>query len=574
MKKVSKRTIRLFVAGAFFLLTFFPFVSGGFAGEEKVVYGASYSPAVLRAGGEQLEEAEVVVELEEKFHQSQTYREIVQERAELIAENPDDLAEQLDALLTEQRAACQDFYAQQKAEFYQETGLDTSYFEDAIYSGFLVVNPERFVEQARPDLFVDRLAQSDSVYKVSVEAPATITYDGWFGSWEGETLPTVNGIGWDYYAGTGIKVGIIDEGRLDESFFESHYPDLQLINQNDTRPISDHSTRVGAIIAALAPKCTIYATVNSIGYNPENPNFFIDHSLNWLNDQNVQIVNCSFALEHKNAGSGYCRFESYYDNYAADNEMTLVFGSGNDGTTVNCPKEGRNIITVGATDNNGSTKAHYSNYGSQEGYVKPLLMANGAPHVPYQVDPFHLSFQYGTSFSAPMVTGALVKAAQKDYFIQYPVYAIPVLTSTATHENLSGGTFESNGIVNNYFGYGMLNIQNLMLNTATVMNPNTNNVHREDADSFDTETEQISTRILGAGTKIRASLFWMYGANLDLYVYGPNGNLITSSTSTTRRPEVVEFTAPTYGEYTLKMVREGSPVTSSSEVILFYAYLL
>ena len=523
-----------------------------------------------------MEEAEVIVELEEKFHQSQTYREIAQERSELVAENPDDLAEQLDALLTEQRAACKDFYNQQKEEFYREIGLDESYFEGSAYSGFLTVVPEEFAAQARPDLFVERLTQSEMTCKISVDDPHTLEQAGWFGSWEGETLPTIHGEGWDVYNGNGIRVGILEaRGVADLSFFANNYPDLNIVTEANL-PVSDHATRVSAIIAALAPKCTMLSTMVDAPGTENGPppvgSEVEDYGVDFLNNYNVQIVNCSFVFAGYHRDVSYCGIDEMYNNYAIDNDMTFVFASGNEHNSyVSCPNESPYLITVGATDNNGSTKAGYSNYGSKTGLVKPLLTGNGAPHVPYLNDPFHT--QYGTSLAAPMVTGALVKAAQKDYLIQYPVYAIPALASTATHENLSGGTFESNGIVNNYFGYGMLNINNLMLNTATVMNPN-NNLHREDSDAFDTDTERVSTRILGAGTKIRASLFWIGDVNLNLYVYGPNGNLITSSTSTNRKPEVVEFIAPTYGEYTLKMVRVGSPATCSSDIMLFYAYLL
>lgn len=100
----------------------------------------------------------------------------------------------------------------------------------------------------------------------------------------------------------------------------------------------------------------------------------------------------------------------------------------------------KNVITVGAVDNNGNS-AFYSSYGpTDDGRVKPDLVACGGPLVStyaryynaqwegcwsnetWHPDPAKRSPMQGTSMSSPVITGtvALLFEAYSDYYGEYP----------------------------------------------------------------------------------------------------------------------------------------------------------
>lgn len=256
---------------------------------------------------------------------------------------------------------------------------------------------------------------------------------------------------------------------------------------------------------------------------------------------------------------------------AVDLGILFIFSAGNDGTTVNCPKEAANIITVGATNNDGVTKANYSNYGAQGDLVKPLLVANGAPHIPYMNDPFHT--HWGTSFAAPMVTGALVKSAQNwpmglasSYLLGYTAVA-----NATVRDDLVGGTYEAgSNLITNYFGYGMLSVDTLEANAV----PGKGAVL-----TFDNSTSEWSGNIyLYAGSPMQISIFWPSTdkntnepvfSDYDLYLYD-GGRLVAYSNSSDRNLELLAYTATETKYYQLKIVRVGNIAAGTQDHLAYY----
>lgn len=540
--------------------------------EAKVVYADSFSESAIKKNPDLILDSEITVELKEKFSDSEEYWDIQKEKQRLYAREA--LGETVDfsemeELMQRQRDACKEFYQKQKETFFEELDWDRNLFGGSEYSGFLSVSTEEIRRESDIAASLNRVAKSDSVDKVCVEAVHHYESDGWFGSWDGETLPTIHDTNWQYGPkGNGIKVGIYEAGNgiVNETLLESKYPNLTVNTYGSEAQVTDHAARVGAIIAALAPQCTIYSTYITDNYYERNPN------LDWLIRNGVSIINCSFgsANGHKE-NKYYCTRENGFDTMAVDLGILFIFSAGNDGTTVNCPKEAANIITVGATNNDGVTKANYSNYGSQGNLVKPLLMANGAPHIPYMDDPFHTNC--GTSFAAPMVTGALVKSAQNwpmglgsGYLLGYTAVA-----NATVRDDLVGGTYESgSNLITNYFGYGMLSVDTLEANAI----PGKGAVL-----TFDNSTSEWSGNIyLYAGSPMQISIFWPSTgivndepafSDYNLYLYD-EGRLVAYSDFTDRNLEMLAYTATETKSYQLKIVRVGNIAVGTQDSLAYY----
>lgn len=538
--------------------------------EAKVVYADSFSESAIKKNPDLILDSEITVELKEKFSDSEEYWDIQKEKQRLYAREAMgevvDFSE-MEELMQQQRDAYKEFYQKQKEVFFEELDWNRNLFGGSEYSGFLRVSAEKIRQESNIEASLKQMAEMDSVDKVCVGAVHNYESNGWFGSWEGETLPTIHDTNWQYGPkGNGIKVGIYESenGIVDKTFLESKYPNLTVNTYGSTAQVTDHATRVGAIIAALAPQCTIYSTCTTDNYYERNPN------IDWLIGNGVSIINCSFGSSAHKTNS-YCAREDGFDTMAVDLGILFIFSAGNDGTTVNCPKEAANIITVGATNNDGITKANYSNYGAQGALVKPLLVANGAPHIPYMNDPFHT--HWGTSFAAPMVTGALVKSAQNwpmglasSYLLGYTAVA-----NATVRDDLVGGTYEAgSNLITNYFGYGMLSVDTLEANAI----PGKGAIL-----TFDNSTSEWSGNIyLYAGSPMQISIFWPSTdkntngpvfSDYNLYLYD-GGRLVAYSNSSDRNLELLAYTATETKYYQLKIVRVGNIAAGTQDRLAYY----
>lgn len=185
----------------------------------------------------------------------------------------------------------------------------------------------------------------------------------------------------------------------------------------------------------------------------------IQDPVNFMIENNVSVINCSFGLQ-KNGE--YCWEENYFNQTSLDNLIVFVVAAGNDkGKRVSCPANAANVIAVGATDAQGDEIADYSNYGSAvHSGCKPNLVANGAPHLPQDKDPFH-SFK-GTSFAAPMITGAI--AMQLGIDSRYKLYVerlIPNLYASANDRQIDDFAKNQFGL-DAKAGAGMLDLKNFL----------------------------------------------------------------------------------------------------------------
>ena len=289
----------------------------------------------------------------------------------------------------------------------------------------------------------------------------------------------------DSYRGDSVKVGIIDSGiNYDHEDFmvsgstkvkgDSKYYSYQTsswvyykASQHGYSYIDDtlgHGTNVAATVAAavnsvggygIAPNVELYVykvTNSSNGYEFGA----IQNALMDAQSLGIKVINMSFqSYEHAvsyggssmSASSGCSTILSYYLNQAYNAGITLVGAAGNYNTDEpSYPGSNNHVINVGSLNSTRTGKAGFSNYGSTIDLVAPgyVYVADEASNSAY-------TNTQGTSFSAPLVTGAIALYKQK-----YPS-ATPAEIETALYASCDP-IDDSGSAYTNWAGNGALNV--------------------------------------------------------------------------------------------------------------------
>lgn len=127
--------------------------------------------------------------------------------------------------------------------------------------------------------------------------------------------------------------------------------------------------------------------------------------------------------------------------------------------TMDVPADADSIISVGAVDLTGRLASFSSKGPTNDGRIKPDLVADGAgDYVATVPGPDTYAYESGTSFSTPITAGvaALVLSVRPDYT---PMQVIDLLKSTAVQNYIPSDT---NTLVypNNFYGWGIVNAWN------------------------------------------------------------------------------------------------------------------
>lgn len=425
------------------------------------------------------------------------------------------------------------------------------------------------------------------------------------------------------YKGTGVKIGIIEySGRFDQNspqlspiydstLFYRHTVQVDGSLVEDTIN-TDHATYVTSIIVGQAitigdktyegivPNATVYQMPMQTLYDMLN-------AMNVLiNTYGVSVINLS--LGTVDDSGVYDNNDREIDKIITQTNVTVVSAAGNS-YGISSPAKGYNVIAVG----NAITKLEFgtllpspyrihptsSSY-YENSYLtnKPDLVAPGT-NIHFVYTNNSVCYGYGTSLSAPMVTGVVAQLHQ----------AVPTLKSNPTKtkalilagadptlidcENDEGNiAVDNNQLVRDKSGLGMLNAVN-SVNAALEGNFGSTTFNLRSTSSnmqtYSGDAVQVGKQYLRAGEKIRVVLtfdkpeYWLlvdenYNNNVDLHLYDPNGNIVSSSVTpvdSTGAPdvannvEVLEFTATTAGEYIIKaklITYNGEPGTITLNV--------
>lgn len=338
---------------------------------------------------------------------------------------------------------------------------------------------------------------------------------------------------------------------------------------------SDHATAVAGILKSLLPGsmgisygAQLFGTGSCSGALSE-----LHNRTSAAMGFGARSFNLSFGVDTNRVPGLSDRF---YDNLVTTRWRTMVVAAGNQGQSdgdVLSPGLAYNVITVGNYDmgpttawNNGwmNPSSSYRNPVSPHGdREKPDLCApgtriqstlnNGGWGANYSSFPF--TSISGTSFSAPMVTGATALMLQRNAALTVWPEAIKSILITSAIHNIEGAARLSERD-----GAGALNAH---LADEIVRRVNGDWGGMAYNCSFPSDYD-LRTVYVGNGLRMRASIAWdnptnyaqyasLPSADLDLVVVNSAGAIVASSASWDSTTEIVDFVAPASGYYTIRV---------------------
>jgi len=351
--------------------------------------------------------------------------------------------------------------------------------------------------------------------------------------------------------GTGIGVYLTESGCPPAGFITSY----TLLAGSNT----DHSRNTTSILRAVSPNAWLYcrgpadlptaAQLLGSGGNPR-----------------VHIVSRS----NGSAATEYVALDRDWDNFTYDNAVIVSKSAGNNNTSgaITAPGNGLNMITVGNYNDATNTIAASSSAADPTNTRnrKPELAAPGE-----NIDAGGFTMS-GTSMAAPHVAGMLADAMQAYPWLQLrPAIAKSHMIAAATDVISGGVDAVGEGGADYLSGYYAFHDfwwwgGNGYFNTAA------------DSDGLPGNGSVDVLFNFSAGQPVRVALAWPnrgtytfdhrgdphpIGIDLDLYVYAPNGTLVSGSASWDNPYEAVSFTAPQTGTYRVAIRRFANRDTAA-----------
>lgn len=326
------------------------------------------------------------------------------------------------------------------------------------------------------------------------------------------------------------------------------------------------------LVRGVAPNSQVLLSANAQNFSDAQ---LVD-AFEWARDNGGDPTNMSWGTV---CGAGQQVFMSRYIDWATRNlGSTIVISSGNTSGCstavdpsadlyVSAPGLAWTAITVGSyrDNNNGfwagdamSTFSRFVNPVFAPGMEKPEVVAMGEDvRTTDNQGGDHLSPSgvNGTSFSSPQVAGQVaLMLSRQPAQNQWPETNKAAVLASAFHDVVAGTARDGVGSV-------MMNISDDTYRLGRFANdfaPNPAAFPRN------------YTINLAAGQVVRVAIAWdaisngstadILGADIDLHVSAPGGAVIASSVSVQNAWELVQFTAPVTGAYTVRATHFSSVV--------------
>lgn len=216
------------------------------------------------------------------------------------------------------------------------------------------------------------------------------------------------GDGWDF----------VHNGPFGQEKADLNQETTPILDQ-ETTPILDskkypaygHGTMVAGLIHLVAPKATLLS-VRTFAADGTSTISQIVEGIYWAIDHGADVINMSFSTKQNSSA-----LQKALDAANAKG-IVCVAAAGNDGKAISVwPAAYSNVIGVGST-NNSDIRSLFSNYGSDstlaapgEALITTYPSSNGKQHY---------AEVWGTSFSAPLVSGTAALLVTIDNHINGP----------------------------------------------------------------------------------------------------------------------------------------------------------
>ena len=248
------------------------------------------------------------------------------------------------------------------------------------------------------------------------------------------------------YRGQGVRIALLDNG-----FHHVNHPAFSalrvvaardfvngddVVTDEDDQPVTPYESASGQNIhgAQVLSLLAGYDPGHLVGVAPEAEYVLAKtedngselpveedrwiQGLEWAQRQGARIVNSSLGYNIWDDGSGYTyeqldgatALTTRAAQMAADRGLVVVVSAGNEGDGpwryITAPADAPGVITVGAVDSGDSLAVFSSRGPTADGRVKPDLVAPGVGLVTADIRGGGYTRARGTSFAAPLVSGA------------------------------------------------------------------------------------------------------------------------------------------------------------------------
>ena len=383
--------------------------------------------------------------------------------------------------------------------------------------------------------------------------------------------------------GEGMKVGVIeDAAKLTPEILENE--NITILKEGVSFPSPSYNNHGNLVAGIMVSKRSDF-----IGAIPNAHLYYslvaggLKKNMEEMLGYGVNAINCSFSFKgESNEFNTYGDFAKWYDHIALQHNVHLILSSGNKGVTGVCDSNtAYNAIVVGNCDKYGVIYDSSSYIGGTNCSYKPDIVAPGTSIF----NPI-INGETGTSFSAPLVTSAVIQLAQSSPILaanptlmKSLLISSSEITSGMQNESMYSVVGSDAIALSRKYGAGRLNLTKAYETFIRKGNYITSS-------SSSNSTGAIFSRNITkvANKTLRFCLTWeKYNTvnedhesneanssaldNFSLTVVTPSGVTYTSNFMHDNK-QIVTFNATENGYYSIRVYRQG---TSNSNNIIDYS---
>lgn len=354
--------------------------------------------------------------------------------------------------VSERRKAVKDYYYTKNTELIAELGLincTASYF-----APYAEISYDSLAEYYPDRNFYVSTAEDDSISHIDVDvieiSPDTATVATSSPLYQFSQALIDVGVTNNEYDGTGIKIGVYDDGIPDANLFPTNKYHLDEELYQDVEP----STHCGFVASIAGGK---YGIAKNADF------YFFPYTKGIVNGFNYLIGECDvdvINMSVSNSARRYSYASAFIDYQINITGCIIVTSAGNikpgneSSINIGAYALAVNTIAVGGSDANFNLYSGSTRISLMENILKPDLVAPGA-NIANSGGKTDNKGVYGTSGSAPFVTGIIAKLMHEFPNLKAnPSLVRAVLMAGCTH--LSGQTDN----IDEFAGAGLVNYEN------------------------------------------------------------------------------------------------------------------